>query len=119
MNWYLAKIIFRIVCGEGQHTPQFDEQLRLISAASPEQALQKARSIGRNEQEILINENKRMVEWQFIDVAEMYRISALIDGAELYSRVYETPNADEYIDSVNRRAEHLALNTTHKHLELL
>ncbi|RYY10197.1 MAG: DUF4288 domain-containing protein, partial [Chitinophagaceae bacterium] len=27
MNWYLAKLIFRIVCGQGNHTPQFDEQL--------------------------------------------------------------------------------------------
>ena len=32
MKWYLAKIIYRIICGEGIHTPQFDEQLRLIHA---------------------------------------------------------------------------------------
>ena len=31
MNWYLSKIIFRIICGEGRHTPQFDEHLRLIA----------------------------------------------------------------------------------------
>ena len=30
MKWYLAKIVYRIICGEGNHTPQFDEQLRLI-----------------------------------------------------------------------------------------
>ncbi|MEP7129294.1 MAG: DUF4288 domain-containing protein, partial [Chitinophagales bacterium] len=29
MNWYLAKIVFRIICGDGLHQPQFDEQLRL------------------------------------------------------------------------------------------
>jgi len=27
MNWYLAKLVFRIICGDGDHTPQFDEQL--------------------------------------------------------------------------------------------
>ena len=25
MNWFLAKIIFRIVCGNGDHAPQFDK----------------------------------------------------------------------------------------------
>ena len=32
MNWYLAKFVYRIVCGNGNHIPQFDEQLRLITA---------------------------------------------------------------------------------------
>ena len=32
MKWYLAKLIYRIICGDGTHTPQFDEQLRLIHA---------------------------------------------------------------------------------------
>ena len=32
MKWYLAKLVYRIICGEGNHKPQFDEQLRLIYA---------------------------------------------------------------------------------------
>ena len=36
MNWFLAKIVYRIVCGKGEHTPQFDEQLRLIGAEDEE-----------------------------------------------------------------------------------
>ena len=46
MNWYIAKLVFRIVCGEGQHTPQFDEQLWLIAAHSQQEALQKAKLNG-------------------------------------------------------------------------
>ena len=49
MNWYLSKIIFRIVCGEGQHTPQFDEQLRLIAASDEQEAFQKALAIGNRQ----------------------------------------------------------------------
>ncbi len=30
MKWYLAKLVFRIICGEGNHTPQFDEQFVLF-----------------------------------------------------------------------------------------
>ena len=49
MNWYLSKIIFRIICGEGRHTPQFDEQLRLIAATDEQQAFEKAMAIGEKE----------------------------------------------------------------------
>jgi hypothetical protein len=118
MNWYLAKIVFRIVCGEGLHTPQFDEQLRLIQAGSTLQAFEKARQIGKNEQETIVSDNQRMVEWQFIDVPELYCISSLIDGAELYSRVHETENAGEYMSLVNSKAEQLLSRSSYKNLEL-
>ncbi len=41
MNWYLSKIVYRIICGQGNHTPQFDEQLRLIQAESTQEAFEK------------------------------------------------------------------------------
>lgn len=47
MNWYLAKIVYRIICGEGDHIAQFDEQLRLINAASKVDAFHKAQLIGK------------------------------------------------------------------------
>ena len=47
MNWYLTKLVFRIICGEGHHTPQFDEQLRLVSATDECEAFEKAMAIGR------------------------------------------------------------------------
>lgn len=45
MNWYVAKLIFRITFGNGNHPPQFDEQLRLISASG-----EKALLINQNQQ---------------------------------------------------------------------
>ena len=32
MKWYLVKIVYQVVTGDGAHSPQFDEQLRLIRA---------------------------------------------------------------------------------------
>ncbi|MEK7225456.1 MAG: DUF4288 domain-containing protein, partial [Bacteroidota bacterium] len=52
MNWYLAKIVFRIVCGDGNHLAQFDEQLRLIRADKREEALLKAQLLGSREEEV-------------------------------------------------------------------
>ena len=51
MNWYVAKIVFRIISGEGNHNAQFDEQLRLISAEDEHQAFEKATAIGMNNQD--------------------------------------------------------------------
>ena len=50
MNWYMAKIVYQIICGEGNHKPQFDEQLRLIEAPTENEALRKAQEIGQREQ---------------------------------------------------------------------
>ena len=118
MKWYLAKIIFRIVCGDGEHTPQFDEQLRLISAISKEEAFNKAQNVGKKEQETFYNRRQQLVQWQFINVSEMYMISELIDGAELYSRIEERDDAEAYIDIVNQKAENILFTKTHQLLQL-
>lgn len=118
MNWYLAKLIFRIVCGDGEHTPQFDEQLRLISASSKEEAFKKAQHVGRKEQETFYNRRQQLVQWQFINVSEIFVISDLIDGAELYSRIEERDNAEAYIDVVNQKADNILFTTTHQLLQL-
>jgi hypothetical protein len=118
MNWYLAKLVYRIICGEGMHTPQFDEQLRLVEAEDEMTAFAKARAIGTREQELFLNEKQKLVRWDFINVSELYKLSALIDGAELYSRIHETDNAALYIEQTNKKAAHIQSNTTHKLLEL-
>ena len=119
MNWYLGKLIFRIICGEGSHTPQFDEQLRLIFARDEEEAFDKAMSIGQREQDGFYNHEQQLVQWKFINVAELYRLSGLLDGAEMYSRIQETDDAEAYIDHANRLAEHIRSSSTHKMLRLL
>lgn len=118
MNWFLAKIVYQIICGEGNHTPQFDEQLRLIEADDETTAFAKAQTIGELEQEMFFNQQQKLVQWKFINVSELYRISALIDGAELYSRVQESDNAGLYIELVHKKAAHIRSNITHKFLEL-
>ena len=119
MNWYLSKIIFRIICGDGDHTPQFDEQLRLIAAADEKEAFEKAMAIGEKEQDGFYNQEQELVQWKFINVAELYKLSGLLDGAEMYSRIQETDDAEDYIELANRRAAHIRAASTHKMLRLL
>jgi len=118
MSWFLAKVIFRIVCGKGDHTPQFDNQLRLIQADDETEAFSKAQTIGENEQASFLNQQEKIVQWEFINVSELYKLSALIDGAELYSRVHEADNADLYIGLVNKKAAQIQENIKHQLLQL-
>ena len=107
MKWYLAKIIYRIICGDGDHTPQFDEQLRLINAEDDMHAFQKARLIGEKEEDNFLNDHQKPVHWKFIDITELHPLDNLIDGAEIYSRIDEKEDALKYIRQINERAKYL------------
>ena len=107
MQWYIAKLVFRIISGEGNHTPQFDEQLRLILASNEFEAFEQARDLGITEQDQFENVNNTIVEWRFIDIAEIHRFPGLANGVEIYSRIMEEDDADRYTDIVQKKAEHI------------
>jgi hypothetical protein len=117
MQWYLAKLIYRIVCGDGNHTAQFDEQLRLIRADDTLHAFQKARRLGEHEEDNFLNASAKPVHWKFIDVSELHKLNDLIDGAEMYSKIREEEDAEMYIRITHLKAAHLleesALETFH------
>jgi hypothetical protein len=104
MSWYLAKIIYRITCGSGNHGPQFDEQLRLIAAQSEPEAFRRAVEIGCAGEDNFVNEEAQLVAWSFVDIAELHRLDTLLDGAELYSQVRETDDATDYINFVHYKS---------------
>jgi len=118
MHWYLAKMVFRIICGDGNHTAQFDEQLRLLSAGSKEEAFHKAQVLGMKEEDMFFNHHRQMVQWRFISVSEIYRLHELIDGAEIYSRIEEKESADQYLDIIYKKAEQLRFGNSHELLNL-
>lgn len=118
MKWYLAKIVFHITCGNGKHTAQFDEQLRLISANNKEEAFDKALNIGRSEEDAFFNNKQQLVKWEFVNISELYPLNDLIDGAELYSRIEEKDNAEAYKYTVHQKAEQLFFNPANQLLQL-
>ena len=118
MNWYLAKIIYSITCGNGHHTAQFDEQLRLITAENKSQAFQKAVKTGIAEEDIFLNNKQQLVRWRFINVTELYKLDKLIDGAELYSRIEEKEDPEKYLQYLNKKSEQLQFSNTAEMLQL-
>ncbi len=107
MKWYLAKIVYQIVCGNGDHLAQFDEQLRLIYADTEHEAFTKGFSIGKKEEETFYNQKQQMVTWRFINVSEIHSLSPLTDGAEVYSRINEVDDANAYCSFVHTKANEL------------
>ncbi|HEY0274306.1 MAG TPA: DUF4288 domain-containing protein [Chitinophaga sp.] len=111
MNWFVAKVVYQIISGEGDHAPQFDEQLRLVSANSMADAWEKASRIGERGQYAFQNQKHEWVEWKFINVPELYPISELKDGMELYSRIEEPGDADTYLAWLRTKSSHLGTST--------
>jgi len=110
MNWYITKIVFNITAE--QNNNQFDEQLRLVNAASREEAFLKARTIGLREEDTFYNDNMREVKWEFVNVSEIIPVNKLEDGIELYSRIHETEDTSQYIHVVHQKAIALRKNST-------
>src|SRR5690242_20485388 len=104
MNKYIAKTVFQIVSGKGDHTPQFDEQLRIIEAKDEKEALRKAREKGRSKEDSFPNRNNETVSWKFIEVTDLLFLENMNDGAEIYSRIEETDDAAQYIYAAKQKA---------------
>ncbi len=104
MNWYIATLIYRIVCADGNHTPQFDEQARLIQAEDKLEAFHKARHIGHQEEDLFYNDAEKPVRWLFADVANLIEFNAQTDGAEIFSRVHEIDHAELYLKKIKKYA---------------
>jgi hypothetical protein len=119
MKWYLAKLVYRIICGEGDHKPQFDEQLRLIYAEDELHAFNKAQLTGEREQDHFLNESRHPVQWKFINVTELHKLEELTDGAEVYSRIHEDDDGDNYQHMVHVKAGYLSEHCTHQFIQSL
>ena len=66
---------------------------------------------GHREQDTFLNNAQKLVHWKFIDVSELHPLNELTDGAEIYSRVYEEDDADNYIKITQMRAAYLLENS--------
>lgn len=105
MSWYLVKIIFQIICGNGKHTPQFEEQLRMISASTAREAISKANELALKEEETFHNRLQQPVQWSFIAVTDIFSFETGIDGAALFSRILEEENASSFIYTARLRSQ--------------
>ncbi len=119
MGWYIAKLVYQIICGDGRHTPQFDEQLRLIESADDLDAFRQATDMGHDGGDIFYSHEGKKVQWKFINVSELRNIGRPMNGTELHSRIQETDDAAQYIALTQSKAAQLRSNVSRKQKELI
>lgn len=117
MKWYVTKLVFQIICGEGDHPAQFDEQLCLMEASNEEDALSKATELGLAKEETFYNQKEELVQWKFINFTELYPLS-LADGFELCSKISEVDDDVNYKSLVNAKAEQVKQKNAYQLLHL-
>ncbi len=120
MNWYLTKIVFRVIIAGRNEPARFDEQLRIVTASSKQEALHKARQLGAEGEETVVNiNNNKLIQWKFINVSMLYQLKELLDGAEICSTTHEPDCADTYIAMIHDKAIHIRDNDTLEILQLV
>ncbi len=113
MTWYLAKLVFRIVCNNNTGVAQFDEQIWLFTAIDREEALEKAKTKGNNEEISFTGAYTGKVKWEFVEVTDLQSIEELKDGISLISRIEETDDPNGYLTTLHRKAENLSAQTVY------
>ena len=115
MNWYITKIVFNVSENDSPEASCFDEQLRLVTAESKEEAFIKARTLGLHEEDLHYYDTRRQSKWEFINVSEVAPLQNLDDGIALYSRIHETKEASKYIQVIHQKAMAIRMDTSAVH----
>ena len=117
MQWYLAKLVYRFICGPEKQAAQFDEQIRLIYAEDLLHAFNKAQLTGEREQNCLLQHPKQPAYWKFINVTELHHLEAFTDGAEVYSKIHEAADGNKFQHMVNVKAGYLSERCTEQFIQ--
>ena len=119
MKWYLVKLVYQVVSGDGAHTPQFDEQLRLIRAEELDWARAKAKVLGQIGAFSFLSNRKEEVNWRFIDVVDICEIGEIEDGAQLYSTTEEPQDVPSYLNIIKAKAKRTYAFTMEKESKII
>jgi hypothetical protein len=98
-NWFIAKLVYQIVCGEGRHRPQFEEQWRLINANDEAEVVVKAQSMAQSETESDAA-GLLPVHWQFVSLVEIIPLNQMADGTELLAITREPYDQQCYLTNI-------------------
>jgi hypothetical protein len=107
MKYYIAKMVFKIQCGNGNYIPQCAEPIRLFYPNSANIALNKEVNTGNEEAQTFINNNHHLVQWIFLGFTDLLEIEKLTDGIELSSCIKEIDEAENYQYFTQKKAAQL------------
>lgn len=107
MNWFIVKMVYQIIIGEGKHAAQFDEQMRLIRSTDASEARSKATKQSSGFYETFKNVNGEDVIWKFICISAINEIPAPFDGQEITSTVHEPADPQVFLDHLYKQMAYI------------
>jgi len=86
-RWFVAVLLLQSRVGEWDDEPIVDHQVRLIGAASPDAAYERALQLGQAEEHSYQNREGKSVAWDFLGLSELEELGATTpaDGDEIFS----------------------------------
>ena len=111
MSKYIVKLVFHIVTEGENKRSQFDEQYRLVEAQSMEDAFHKARYMGQREEEGFLDVNGKQINWNFVDISEVYPLNNFEDGEQIFSTTQEVPDSGSFIGYIRQKSMEIQAKT--------
>ncbi|MEH3114146.1 DUF4288 domain-containing protein [Pedobacter terrae] len=112
MKWFAVNCIYQVICGDGKHSPQFNEQIRLIQAECIGKVLSKANLNAVHFNPSLNDCRGDKIVWKFLGVGGIAEVAELKDGVEVSSRIVEPRSVKLYLEKLAHRNKSLT-NQTH------
>ncbi|ASU79876.1 DUF4288 domain-containing protein [Actinopolyspora erythraea] len=87
---YVAVLVTESTSDSPDFQPLYEESFVLLTAHSEEEALEKAREYGKQQEISYHNEHQQLVTWRLKHVVEVKQVedATFDDGSELYSRFF-------------------------------
>ena len=102
MDKYIVRLIFSVKSNTLE-LDQIDEQWRLVNASCADEALETATEIGWLESETIQRNDGHQITWTFLSVTEVINLSALSDGAMIFTHTPEVLITEVYSTQINSR----------------
>lgn len=103
---YVAVLLLEATSDAPDHEPLFEESFVLLTAENAEEAVEKAREYGKQQESSYTDENNNPVSWKLRQVVEVKPVedATLDDGSELYSRFFRNQRAYAELDTLTDEA---------------
>jgi hypothetical protein len=116
MTWYAARIAMQCLVGEADPGPwTVDEQIRVVQAATHDEAYDKAVRLGQQAEHDYLNPYGQKVRWVFLGVSDLDEILAerIEDGTEITYLWHKTHDLSPFTKDRSETA--LFWQEQHKH----
>lgn len=96
LDHYVAVLLLEATSEATDHKPLYEESFVLLTAESEDEAAEKAKECGKQQETSYQNENHELVTWKLKQIVEVKPLedATFDDGSELYSRFFR--NYDAY-----------------------